>query len=208
MKMSKNKMKPADSINSNHGESSLISALKTKEGTFYNLINNMFDAIESLGSIKTPIVTMTCRKNFLSYNFDFDIVYVTLDGTPYRKNKFYSDSLFGGMVGLIPQYIVDAVKQNGIAEICFNADDLEILFNELNIEIVEIKKWSDLERECIVNVCTCIKLIDRVFYTRVECYDVNKKQIDVTHVASIKNLPMTISSKLYPVGNAEYVLQY
>ena len=118
----------------------LISA--TKESTFYNLVNSLFEAIECLGIIKSPIVTMTCSKKFLSYKFSFD---VNSDGMPYRKNEFYTDSLLGGAIGVIPQYIVDAVKQNGTAEICFNANDIDTLLNEQEIEIEETKEWSDLE---------------------------------------------------------------
>ena len=74
-------------------------------------------------------------------------------------------------------------------------------------EIEETKEWSDLECECATNHCASIKFIDRVFYTRVECYDGNDKLMGVTHIALLKGLPATISSKLYPVGQAEYVLQ-
>lgn len=181
------------------------SAIETKEGTFYNLCNNLFKEIEKLGDIKSPIVTMTCTKKFLSYKFSFDIVYINADGKPYRSKEFFSDSLLGGMVGVIPRYIVDAVKQNGSAEICFNANDLELLFNELNEDIIESKEWNDLENECIANSCASVKLFDRVFYTRVECYDVNNQQMGLMHIAILNGLSTTISSKLYPVGQAEHI---
>lgn len=205
MEINKKKTGSAETRNFTKKVENLIS--ETKEGTFYNLVNSLFEAIECLGIIKSPIVTMTCSKKFLSYKFSFDIVYVNSDGMPYRKNEFYTDSLLGGAVGVIPQYIVDAVKQNGTAEICFNANDIDTLLNEQEIEIEETKEWSDLECECTTNHCASIKFIDRVFYTRVECYDGNDKLMGVTHIALLKGLPATISSKLYPVGQAEYVLQ-
>lgn len=209
MEINKKKTESVEINNFKEKVEKLISAVETKEkeGTFYNLVNNLFEAIECLGPIKSPIITMTCSKKFLSYKFSFDIVYVNSDGMPYRKNEIYTDSLLGGLVGVIPQYIVDAVKQNGTAEICFNANDIDTLLNEQGIEVEELKEWGDLERECTANHCVRIKFIDRVFYTRVECYDDNDKLMGVTHIALLKGLPTKISSKLYPVGQAEYVLQ-
>ncbi|MBE6306209.1 MAG: hypothetical protein E7084_00950 [Bacteroidales bacterium] len=207
MEIKKKKTESAEASNFNKIVENLFSAVETKEGTFYNLINNLFEAIKCLGSIQSPIVTMNCSKKFLSYKFSFDIVYVNSDGVPYRKNEFYTDSLLGGLVGVIPHYIEEAVKQDGMAEICFNANDLDTLFNELEVDIVESKEWSDLECECTTNQCASIKFIDRVFYTRVEYYDGNDTQMGVTHIALLKGLPTTISSKLYPLGDAKYVLQ-
>lgn len=183
-----------------------VSEIKTKEGTFFNMEKNMFEAIECMGPIESPIVTMNCRKSFLSYKFTFDIVYVNA-GRPYRKNSFFTDSLLGGTVGLIPQYIVDVVNQGETTEICFNANDLDTLFNEQRIDICETKNWSDIVEECAVNHSTCIKLIDRVFYTRAEYYDGNRNQIGVIHIALLNGLPTDLSSKLYPVGEVEYLMQ-
>lgn len=177
-----------------------------KEGTFYNVRNELFHKILALGDIRSAIVNMKCEESFLSYKLTFSIIYVLSDGTPKKSDKFLTTTLLGGPVGLVPKYIKDAVKNSDDVEICFDYHDLENLYNELNVKITEEIEWSSILDECNRIHGNSLKLTDRVFYTKVEFLDASGSIVDVQYYADIKGVPQSLQSDLYPCKQVEYSL--
>ena len=73
-----------------------------------------------------------------------------------------------------------------------------------------IKKFIELEdiiALCKKNDVAAIQLIDRVFYTRIVCYDSAKQEMGAIHIGALRRLPNGLAEKLYPGGSVEYTLQ-
>lgn len=51
-----------------------------------------------------------------------------------------------------------------------------------------------------------IQIIDRVFYTRIECYNSDKKKVGAIHIGVLRRLPKDLAKILYPRGIVEYTL--
>ena len=102
-----------------------------------------------------------------------------------------------GKEGMIPNYILKTLEEEAL-EIKFNLDDLSTLYDESTFyEIIKLCKKEN---------AAVIQIIDRVFYTRIECYNSDKKKVGAIHIGVLRRLPKDLAKILYPRGIVEYTL--
>lgn len=166
------------------------------EQKFYNARMKCIDYITNRGGISTAVVTMHLKKNRFSINLSLDILLTTTSGEIKRNKSFYSVDLTE--YSLIPDYIMEQLKQNSFIDMSFNKDDLQTLHDECKIKIVENISYCDIERICKSESIDKINMIDRVFYTRVEYLDSNNEVKGVGHFAKVSNLPDNVYAAAYP----------
>lgn len=171
---------------------------------FYNNRIAVLDYIEHVNGLQTAIVTMHVVKNTFTYEFSFDLLYKVDGGKVLQQSRFYVIDLSTN--GYVPQYIFDEVRKNKSAEIKFSFDDLTKFYNEKDIKIDDESSFENILDLCRKNNIASIKMFDRVFYTRVVCYDSNGTETGCIHVASISKLPANIQSTLYPCGECTYTI--
>lgn len=88
-----------------------------------------------------------------------------------------------------------------------NLDDLSALYNERDIKIDEESTFDEVIEICKKENVTSLYLIDRVFYTRIECFNSDKEKVGTLHMGVLHRIPKDVAKTLYPGGQAEYVLQ-
>lgn len=102
-----------------------------------------------------------------------------------------------GKEGMIPNYILKTLEEEAL-EIKFNLDDLSTLYDERNIKIDEESTFYEIIKLCKKENAAVIQIIDRVFYTRIECYNSDKKSWSYPYwstASSAKRLSKDIVSK-------------
>lgn len=171
---------------------------------FYNTRNRVLDYIAQRTNIRTAHIELHVRKTGLTYECRYDLFFPDQQGTMMLNKGFFVANM--SSAGYIPQYILDEVKQNGSAEIDFSTEDLETLFSEKNVEVKEEASYNDLIEELTEKSYSKIVMIDRVYYTRVQCYDATGKMTGLAHIASITNVPVNVKNNLYPCGSCEIAL--
>ena len=172
---------------------------------FYNSRMVVLDRIAKLGNLKTAMLTITIeptKSGFLnrildSHIVNFDLVYVTDDGKAYQTKGLYNEEL-PGEAGLIPKYVIDGLKESPSYEIRMNAEDLSILYEEKDTPVDEASSFREIIETAKENGVAVIKLIDRVFYTRIECMDSEGATVGEMHIGVITDIPDKYSAKLYP----------
>lgn len=169
---------------------------------FYNNLQPVLDYIEKIKDVQSPVVIMHVTKGFLSYEFSFDLIYKLSDGKILQEKKFYTVDISD--TDLIPSYILNEVIQTGSAQINFSFDDLKGFHAERSIKIDDFSSFDDIVKTCQSNSVSSVKMIDRMFYTRIECMDNSGEVIGVMHIAKITKLPEDVKSKLYPCGNVTF----
>lgn len=169
---------------------------------FYNNLQPVLDYIEKIKDVQSPVVIMHVTKGFLSYEFSFDMIYKLSDGKILQEKKFYTVDISD--TDLIPSYILNEVIQTGSAQINFSFDDLKVFHAERSIKIDDFSSFDDIVKTCQSNSVYSVKMIDRMFYTRIECMDNSGEVIGVMHIAKITKLPEDVKSKLYPCGNVTF----
>ena len=170
---------------------------------FYKTRTRILDFIEKK-NIRKALVELHVSKKGLTYECSYDLYFPDQQGTMMVSKGFFVANL--SSAGFIPQYIIDEVKQNGTAEIDFSTEDLETLYSEKTVEVKEEATYNDLVQELKEKSFSRIVMIDRVYYTRVQCYDVAGKMCGIAHIAAISNIPVNIKSSLYPCGSCEVSL--
>lgn len=175
-----------------------------KDQYFYNTRNRILDYITQRTNIRTAHVELFVRKIGLSYECRYDLYFPNQEGVMMINKGFFVANI--SSEDYIPQYILDEVKQNGSVEIDFSTEDLEVLYNEKNIEVKSEATYNSLVKELTDKAYSKMVMIDRVFYTRVQCYDATGKMTGIAHIASITNLPVNVKSSLYPCGSCEVTL--
>ena len=110
-----------------------------------------------------------------------------------------------GKEGMIPNYILRTLEEEAL-EIKFNLDDLSTLYDERNIKIDEESTFYEIIKLCKKENAAVIQIIDRVFYTRIECYNSDKKKVGAIHIGVLRRLPKDLAKILYPRGIVEYTL--
>lgn len=168
---------------------------------FYNTRNRILDYIDRRKDIRTAHVELHVRKTGVTYECRYDLYFPDHQGVMMSNKGFFVANM--SSAGYLPQYILDEVKQNGTAEIDFSTEDLKVLYNEKDIEVKSEATYNSLLKELTEKSYSKIILIDRVFYTRVQCYDATDKMTGIAHIASIVNVPVNIMSSLYPCGSCE-----
>lgn len=172
-----------------------------KDQYFYYTRNRILDYIAQQTSIRTAHVEMFVKKTGNTYECRYDLYFPDQQGVMMLNKGFFVANL--SSAGYIPQYILDEVNQNGSAEIDFSTEDLEVLYNEKDIEVKSVASYNILLKELTEKAYSKIVLIDRVYYTRVQCYDTTGRMTGIAHIASITNIPVNIKSSLYPCGSCE-----
>ncbi len=172
-----------------------------KDQYFYNTRNRILDYIASRTNIRTAHIELFVRKTGSTYECSYDLYFPNQQGIIMKNEAFFIANI--SSVGYIPQYIIDEVDKNGSAEIDFSKEDLEVLYNEKEIEIQSEVSYDTLHKELVDNVYNKIVLIDRVYYTRVECYDTTGKITGIVHIANMTNIPDNIKNSLYPCKSCE-----
>lgn len=177
---------------------------------FFNSRIKALEYIEKLGKVTTAMLTMNISKvkGFLCTNYEvkFSILYSTGDGQVYQTKNFYKVEM-PGKEGMIPDYILKSLEDEDSIDVKFNIDDLSALYNERDIKIDEESTFDEVIEICKKENVTSLYLIDRVFYTRIECFNSDKEKVGTMHMGVLHRIPKDVAKTLYPVGQAQYVLQ-
>lgn len=172
--------------------------------SFSNCISMILNEVESKNDIVTAVVSMKIERNRFDYKISFDLIHTDKEGRAYRTKDFYKTTL---PAASLPQYISEQLVDDHIFRVNFSLEDLTTFYNETEIHIDEKESFDGIIDVAKQNNTAKIVLIDRVFYTRIECFDTQEHNIGVFHIGILNNLPKEISDMLYPGGQAEYVLQ-
>ena len=176
---------------------------------FFNSRIKALEYIEKLGKVTTAMLTLNISKvkGFLGTNYEvkFTILYSTGDGQVFQTKNFYKVEM-PGKEGMIPDYILKSLEDEDSIDVKFNIDDLSALYNERDIKIDEESTFDEVIEICKKENVTSLHLIDRVFYTRIECFNSDKEKVGTMHMGVLHRIPKDVSKTLYPGGQAEYVL--
>lgn len=176
---------------------------------FFSSRIKALEYIEKLGKVTTAMLTMNISKvkGFLGTNYvvKFSILYSTGKGQIFQTKNFYKVEM-PGKEGMIPSYILKALEDEESIDVKFNIDDLSALYNECDVKIDEESTFDEVIEICKKENVTSLHLIDRVFYTRIECFNSDEENVGTMHVGVLHRLPKDISRTLYPGGQAEYVI--
>lgn len=170
---------------------------------FFNARLRIFELLSTITDAQTAIVDLHINKRIMTYEMSFDMYYTKPDGRVMTNKGFHSVSLT--KEGCIPFYILDEVKKAGKADVRFDTEDIETLYNERAVKVNESLSYTELLDECKNSGITTILFKDRVFYTHIECYN-NGTLVDAIHAAVLKELPDNIKKALYPCDSYELVL--
>ena len=174
---------------------------------FFDTRMKALEYIEKLGKVATAMLTVSIikKKVFVGtkYEVKLSLLHSTGDGQVYQTSNFYKVELLGND-GLIPSYLLKELEDEESIDIKFNLDDLYALYEEREIKVDEESTFDEILEICKKKDIVAIKLIDRVFYTRIVCYDANKENVGAFHIGVLKQLPKNLEKELYPCGKAEY----
>lgn len=174
---------------------------------FYNSRLKALEYIEKQSKISTAMLSMTISrvKSFLGANFEvkFSLLYSTDGGKILQVNDFYTVEL-PGKEGRIPNYILKSLDEEDSVNIKFNSKDLSVLYDERSVKIDEESTFDELIGVCKKENVATIQMIDRVFYTRIECLDAANQQVGTIHVGALYGLPKELANVLYPCGQATF----
>ena len=182
-----------------------------KQQVFYNSRKDIFDYIESRGQINSAVLNVTFSsghegifsKIFTPYHASYSLVYKLENGEVRVSDNFFEKD-YSGEGSLIPKYVIEVLKTEETFNINMDSADLQILYNELDMHIDEVATYESIISLCKKKNVSMIKMIDRVFYTRIECYNASNVEIGTIHVGSLRNLPSELADTLYPGGQVEY----
>lgn len=176
---------------------------------FFNSRLKALEYIEKQSKVTTAMLTVNIVKvkGFLGANYEikFSLLYSTGDGQVFQTKNFYKVEI-PGKEGMIPNYILNVLEEEQSLDIKFNIDDLSALYNERNVKIDEESTFDEVIEICKKNDVAAIQLIDRVFYTRILCYNSEKENIGTIHIGALHRVPKDLANKLYPGGQAEFCL--
>ena len=169
---------------------------------FSNARIAVLNYIDTIKGASNPIVHMHINEKTFTFEVSFDVLYKK-DGQIMQQKRFYVVDLAGDD---LPTYLVSEVRSNKAADVKFSFEDLRLFFDEKGVKVDDTSSFDELLQTCKDNGVKAIKLLDRVFYTRVECFDSDNNEIGTLHIGIIKNVPLNVSQKLYPIGTAVYTL--
>ncbi len=174
---------------------------------FFNSRYKALEFIENQGKVTTAMLTTNIVKvkGILGANYEikFSLLYSKSNGQILQAKNFYRVEI-PGKEGMIPIYILNALEEDDSLDIMFDIDDLSALYSERDVKIDEESTFDEIIELCEKENVAAIKLIDRVFYTRILCYNSAKENIGVIHVGALHRLPKDLAKKLYPGGQAEF----
>ena len=176
-----------------------------RDQLFYNTRKRVLDYIGQRPHIRTAHVEMHVKKSGpTTYEFRYDLFYPDQHGTMMVNEGFFTANM--SSAGYIPEYILEEVGWNGSAEIDFSTEDLQTLSREMDVKVKEEANYNELVREIKDKSYSRIVMVDRVYYTRVQCYDADGKMSGIAHIAKLANVPENVKGKLYPCGSCEVTL--
>ena len=182
-----------------------------KQQVFYNSRKDIFDYIESRGQINSAVLNVTFSRGheglfskiFTPYHVSYSLVYKLENGEARVSDNFFEKD-YSSEGSLIPKYVIEVLQTEDTFNINMDSADLQILYNELDIHIDEVATYESIISLCKKKNVNMIKMIDRVFYTRIECYNASNVVIGSIHVGALRNLPSELADFLYPGGQVEY----
>lgn len=176
---------------------------------FFNSRITALEYIEKQGDVSTAMLTLNVEKvkGFLGMNckLKFGLLHSNANGQVFQTKNFYAVEI-PGKEGMTPEYILKALATEDELEIKFNRDDLSALYEERAIQVDEEATFNEITELCDKNGVSRIQLIDRVFYTRILCYNSANETVGVIHVGALREVPNDLSKVLYPGGQVEYTL--
>lgn len=177
--------------------------------SFFNSRLWALEYIKRQGNVTFPMLTVDISKVrtfflFNNYEIRFSILY-SINGSIFQNKDFYTIEI-PGKEGRIPDYILEEINKNGSLTIRFNYKDLSALYAERDIKIDETATFDEITELCKKENVATIQLIDRGFYTRMECYDSNKEMVGTIHVGALYGLPRNMETRLYPGKTVAYTL--
>lgn len=176
---------------------------------FFNSRLKALEYIEKQGKVTTAMLTVNIVKVKgifgIDYEIKFSLLYSTGDGQVFQTKNFYNVEI-PGKEGMIPNYILKTLEEEEALEIKFNLDDLSALYDERDIKIDEESTFDEIIKLCKKENVAVIQMIDRVFYTRIECYNSDKKKVGTIHIGVLHRLPKDLAKILYPGGVVKYTL--
>lgn len=176
---------------------------------FFNSRKMAFEYIEKQGNVSTAMLTLNIEKikGFLGMNckLRFSLLHSTANGQVFQTKNFYTVEI-PAKEGMTPDYILKALASEDNLEIKFNLDDLSALYDERSINVDEEATFSEITELCNKEGVAKILLIDRVFYTRILCYNSTNEPVGAIHVGALREVPNDLSNVLYPGGQIEYTL--
>lgn len=172
--------------------------------SFCNCISKILSEVESKNDIVTAVVSMKIERNRFDNEISFDLIHTDKEVRAYRTKEFYKTTL---PAASLPQYISEQLMDDHIFRVNFSSEDLTTFYNEAEIHIDEKESFDGIIDVAKQNNTAKIVLTDRVFYTRIECFDIQEHNIGVFHIGILNKLPKELSDMLYPGGRAEYVIQ-
>lgn len=174
---------------------------------FFNSRLKALEYIEKQGQVSTAMLTLNIEKvkGFLGMNckLKFSLLYSTTNGQTFQTKDFYIVEM-PGKEGMIPEYILKELATTGTVKIKFNLEDLSTLYDERSVKIDEESTFDELIEVCKKENVATIQMIDRVFYTRIECLDAANQQVGTIHVGALYGLPKELANVLYPCGQATF----
>lgn len=180
---------------------------------FYNNRKCIFDCLERCGAVDYAVLNMTFSKGkvglftriFAPYHVEYSIVCKMSNGESRICKKFFEQD-FSRDGSLLPKYILEALQDDDKFNINLDETDLQNLYNELDVRVDETATFESILSVCKKKHVSFIRLIDRVFYTRVECYSSTNRCLGVLHIGKLTGISHSVLKKLYPGGEVEYTL--
>ncbi|MDO4950266.1 MAG: hypothetical protein Q4E55_08950 [Bacteroidales bacterium] len=196
-------------IKKNRSQESPSENQSSFDDSFFNSRLCALEHIKRQGNFTIAMLTVDISKVrtfflFNNYEIRFSVLYFR-NGQTFQNKDFYTIEI-PGKEGRIPDYILEEINKNGSLAIRFNYKDLSALYAERDIKIDETATFDEITELCKKKDVATIQLIDRGFYTRIECYDSNKDMVGTIHVGALYGLPRDMETRLYPGKTVAYTL--
>lgn len=167
---------------------------------FMNVRKHILNHVGQTEEMEDCILTLHLKLDRFRVKISYDVFY-SMNGDVYKQSVNMKYDLFEecGMA----KYIEDALQEKDHAfDVKFTFEDLQQLFDELEIESTDSVKYNEIANKCKDRFDT-ISLTDRVFYTRVD-YLMGNNIVQTILVGRISDIPSAEYSKLYPLKTCLY----
>ncbi len=167
---------------------------------FMNVRKHILDHVGQKEEMQNCILTLHLKLEKFRVKVSYDVFY-SMNGDVYKQTVNMKYDLFEecGMA----KYIEDALRENDhVFDVKFTFEDLQQLYDELEIESVDSVKYNEIANKC-KDRFDMIRLTDRVFYTRVD-YLMSNGIVQTILFGKVLDIPLTEYSKLYPLKTCMY----
>lgn len=214
MKFNNNKGKDTRPFSSKDEKGSFSFSEAIKQQVFFNSRKSIFDYIESRGHINSAVLNVTFTKGqkglfskiFTPYHVSCSLFY-KLDNGDVRVSENFFEKDYSSEGSLLPKYIIEVLQTEDTFNINMDSNDLQTIYDEISNEIDDTATYESIRSLCKKKGVSRIIMIDRVFYTRIECYNSDNEMLGTIHVGVLTGVPEEFVKTLYPGGQVEYVLQ-